>query len=1222
MRHFAIIFSLVVSAIAFGQTPINVTPANNNTTFSTCNGFIIDSGGQGGSGYSNNENITITICPDTPGDIMNIVFNLFALSTTDDNPAANITNVDYMDVYDGNSTAAPTLGTYTGSQLQGVIIQATALNPTGCLTIRFRSNTVGTGMFTASATCETPCATPTAAGNITNGETLDSTRVCIGESVSFTGNGSFAAPGFNITNYEWDFMDGSTATGQNVSHTWDTPGQYLVQLFVTDDNGCGNTNLIDLQVFVATIPNFVNWPDDTTLCLGESVSFTATPELYPVLWDGFPGSQTIDDGCLPDTLLGVSQDVEIMQTGFTPGSTIQSVADIESFCIDLEHSFMGDIVIIVQCPSGQTQILHQQGGGGTQIGEPNPLDNVDCSDPSTQGIPYTYCFTPMATETWVEWVNNSGFGGTIPAGDYEPIQPFDNLLGCPLNGIWTLTVIDNWAADDGTLFAFDINLDPSLYPPVTTFEPSIGLGSDSSYWNTPATYATVSPNGDVLNVNPTAAGTFTYNYTVLDDFGCEHSQDVSVTVNDNPQADAGPDITICNGEQVQLLGTVSGGSLNCDYTLDMEDSFGDGWNGNNLLVTVNGVTTSYTVDFGTSNTVSFPVTNGQPFTVQFDGAGAFLDECSYEVVDPSGNVVFADGGAGQPSTTVHNFVGNCLGDLQFSWSPAANVTDPNINDPFTNNISTATTLTLTVFPTGHPLCATTDDVNVTISASAYPGQDSTLQICSQAAPQDLFPLLGPGASPNGSWFGPTGATVTMPYDPVTMNPGIYTYAVDSNGCTSEAEIIVQELNTVVSAVPTNANCHGISNGSALITYQNATDYQLNGGPATPLPASPFTIPGLAAGNYTVDVFNAAGCTGQVTFTITEPPALQITSITNDDVVCVGDQTPLNATGTGGSTPYTFTWVANMAVVGTGVPLTVSPNVTTQYCVILSEACGSEPDTACVTLTVPQPVNIDITPDDPNGCYPHAVNFTNNSTPNTAVTQTTVDYGDGTPPFTVAGSAAFSHVYQDPGLYDVTITIVSDSGCTYTYTYNNMIEVYDIPTASFSATPNPTTMFETHVTLINSSSSDVVSYQWTMPGATPASATTENVQVDYPEGTAAQYLVTLMVTNQYGCVDEITQTIEVESDVILYAPNTFTPDGDENNQQWFVYVDGIDMSSFELRIMNRWGEVIFESFDPKGKWDGTYNGRVVPQGTYVWTIRVKDIKNDAKYDFDGHINIIY
>jgi len=114
----------------------------------------------------------------------------------------------------------------------------------------------------------------------------------------------------------------------------------------------------------------------------------------------------------------------------------------------------------------------------------------------------------------------------------------------------------------------------------------------------------------------------------------------------------------------------------------------------------------------------------------------------------------------------------------------------------------------------------------------------------------------------------------------------------------------------------------------------------------------------------------------------------------------------------------------------------------------------------------------------------------------------------------------------------------------------------------------------------------------------------------------------MVTNEHGCVDEISQTIEVESDVILYAPNTFTPDGDEFNQQWFIYVDGIEMESFELQIYNRWGEIVFESFDPKAKWDGTYHGKVVPQGTYIWNIRVKDIKNDVKYDFDGHINIIY
>src|SRR3989344_1720975 len=419
---------IVLSIIAFlaagftgfaQQTDIVFGPAVSGQTFNTCNGFIIDSGGQGGSGYSNGETSIITICPGTPGDIVSVVFNLFALSTVDDNPLPNVTNLDYMDVYDGNSVGAPTLGTYSGNELQGVVIIATALNTSGCLTFSFRSNSTGTGMFSASASCETPCATPTAAGAIVAGITPDSIRVCIGDPVSFNSNGSFAAPGFNLVDYNWNFMDGSETSGQAVTHSFSEPGQYLVQLFVTDDNGCSNTNLVDLQVFVATTPDFTGFPADTTLCIGESITYTT---------------------------------------------------DLESVCLELEHTFMGDLVIIIECPNGQSAILHQQGGGGTQIGIPVQADNVDCSDPATQGVRFNYCFSPTAPETWVEWVDNNGWGGTLPAGAYEPVQPLTNLLGCPLNGVWTLTVIDNWAADDGTLFSFALNVDPSLIPPVTTFE--------------------------------------------------------------------------------------------------------------------------------------------------------------------------------------------------------------------------------------------------------------------------------------------------------------------------------------------------------------------------------------------------------------------------------------------------------------------------------------------------------------------------------------------------------------------------------------------------------------------------------------------------------------------------------------------------------------------------------------------------------------------------------
>ena len=1192
--------------------------ASNNQTFNTCNGFIIDSGGQGGSGYSNNETVVVTICPDTPGDIISVVFNLFQLSTTDDNPAPNITNMDYMDVYDGNSTAAPTLGTYSGTDLQGVIIMATALNTTGCITLRFRSNTAGTGMFTASATCTTPCATPTAAGVIVGGETADSTRVCVGDLVDFSGIASSAAPGFTLANYKWDFMDGSTATGVNASHAFSAPGQYLVQLFVTDNNGCGNTNLIDLQVFVATIPTFIGFPADTTLCLGESVTFTADPDFYEVTWNGFPGSQTIDDGCLPDTLLGVSQDVQIMQTGFAAGSTITQLSDIQSLCLGLEHSFMGDLVIIVECPNGQNQILHQQGGGGTQIGEPNPLDNVDCSDPTTQGVPYTYCFTPAATETWVDWANNNGFGATIPAGNYAPVQSFNNLIGCPLNGIWTLTVIDNWASDDGTLFSFDINLDPALYPPVTVFEPQIGLGSDSSYWVMPANFATMSPDGDVLSINPTAAGTYTYTYVVLDNYGCQNDSTVTLTVNENPVADAGADVTICNGTPVQLDGNIVGGNNSCDYTFNLDDTWGDGWNGNHLLVVVNGVSSSFTIPAGGNTaTYTLSIPNGAAFTVQFDGAGSFLNECSYEVLDAGGVVVLTDGT--NPATTVHNLAGNCLGDLTFEWTPANAVSNPSIIDPMAT-VNGNTTLTLTVYPTGHPLCATTDDVDVNISASAYPGANNTLSICAQGTPQDLFPLLGQGASVNGTWKNPAGAAVTMPYDPITMNPGVYTYSVDSNGCVSSATITVTEITPSVTAVPTDVSCHGMPNGSVTLTVTSATEYSLDGGPNTPIPA-PFVINGLAVGSYQVVVYNVAGCTDTVDFTLNEPPALAITSVTQDLVVCSGDISTVTAVGSGGSSPYTFTWFTNTGIVGTGATINVTTNQTTQYGVILTEACGSMPDTSFMTIVVPQPLSPVLTPDDADGCFPHHVVFSNNTAGPGTILMSTIDFGDESQPITTNAMDTCSHTYELPGTYTVSITSISDSGCVYSNTFTNMITVYGNPHADFNISPNPTTIFETHVMLNNNSSTDVVNYSWFIQGGTPATSSLEDVSVDLPQGVVGNYNVTLVVTNENGCVDSVTKIAQVLSDVIIYAPNTFTPDGDEFNQLWFLHIDGIDIYQFDLKIFNRWGELIWESHDPKGAWDGTYQGLIVPYGGYTWILETREIVSDKKYTFNGHINVI-
>jgi gliding motility-associated-like protein len=98
-------------------------------------------------------------------------------------------------------------------------------------------------------------------------------------------------------------------------------------------------------------------------------------------------------------------------------------------------------------------------------------------------------------------------------------------------------------------------------------------------------------------------------------------------------------------------------------------------------------------------------------------------------------------------------------------------------------------------------------------------------------------------------------------------------------------------------------------------------------------------------------------------------------------------------------------------------------------------------------------------------------------------------------------------------------------------------------------------------------------------------------------------------------------ILVTEEFTIFVPNTFTPDGDEFNQHLEIFVNGIDDFGFSMLIFNRWGEVIWESNDPSVGWDGTYNGSLVQDGTYVWKIVVKDPNNDDRKEFIGHINVL-
>jgi gliding motility-associated-like protein len=247
-------------------------------------------------------------------------------------------------------------------------------------------------------------------------------------------------------------------------------------------------------------------------------------------------------------------------------------------------------------------------------------------------------------------------------------------------------------------------------------------------------------------------------------------------------------------------------------------------------------------------------------------------------------------------------------------------------------------------------------------------------------------------------------------------------------------------------------------------------------------------------------------------------------------------------------------------------------------------------------------------------------FSNNSNNGSEIATTEINFGNGKDTI-VNGNAPVSSDYSTPGIYTVDVTITSIYGCVYTKTFTNIVEVVENPTASFTMSSNPTSIYETTIQMQDNSSEGVIAWEWFAPDANPMTSDDQYPSFSFPEGFVGLYPITLVVTTAGGCVDTIVNFLQVNTDIIFYAPNVFTPDGDQYNQNWKFYVDGIDIYNFDLFIFNRWGEVIWESHDPSATWDGTYNGKILQDGTYTWKANVKDLNSDERKNFQGSITII-
>lgn len=180
---------------------------------------------------------------------------------------------------------------------------------------------------------------------------------------------------------------------------------------------------------------------------------------------------------------------------------------------------------------------------------------------------------------------------------------------------------------------------------------------------------------------------------------------------------------------------------------------------------------------------------------------------------------------------------------------------------------------------------------------------------------------------------------------------------------------------------------------------------------------------------------------------------------------------------------------------------------------------------------------------------------------------------------------------------------------------------NVPIADFYANPAILDNFSDGVVDFENTSEGAETYTWKFGDESPVSNDISPSH-EFDISSSTTYDVWLIATSEYDCPDSTMVPIIVFKETVYYVPNAFTPDGDELNQVFKpIFTAGFDVNDYKLLIFNRWGEVLFESNNHNVGWDGTYDGKLVKDGTYLYKIEFGLEDNDERQVVKGHVTLL-
>ncbi|MBK7942657.1 MAG: gliding motility-associated C-terminal domain-containing protein [Flavobacteriales bacterium] len=792
--------------------------------------------------------------------------------------------------------------------------------------------------------------------------------------------------------------------------------------------------------------------------------------------------------------------------------------------------------------------------------------------------------TPDAGGSWTDPLGNAHSGSFDPGTDAAGVYTYTLAALAPCLGdqsTVTVTVTSTPdAGTDGAITVCDAGAAVGLFAQLG------GTPDAGGSWTDPLGNA----HSGSFDPSTDAAGVYTYTLAALAPCLGDQST-VTVTVTSTPDAGVDGAITVCDaGAAVGLFAQLGG-----------------------------------TPDAGGSWTDPNGAAFGGLFDPGSDPAGAYTYSVTGTVCPAATSTVQVTVLAG-PDAGVDNNLTLCssgaITDLFLSLGGTPDAggtwTDPNgvaTTSSFDPTNDPAGTYTYTV--SGNGQCPNDlASVTVAVQAAAFAGTAGSLSLCSNGVVTDLFAQLGGAAQPGGSWTDPNGASTTALFDPATGTPGTYTYLVSGlPPCPDASATVLVGVTEAPDAGQDAAVTLCSSDGPQSLTGLLGGSPDGGGtwtGPGGTTTGAAIDPAAAASGTYQYVVAAITPCTNDTAaLTLSVQPAPD--AGTNSALSACANAAPIDLAALLGPDADTGgTWNApNGQAIGALIDPGTAASGTYTYTVSGTAPCPDATAEVQITIIpVPDP-QVFVAMSD--GCAPALVDL---STDHQGPGSFLWDLGNGT---TSDSTVVVGALYDQPGTYDITLTIDAGNGCSATVVVQDAVAVFERPVAAFTMLPPVVSTLDPKV-YFNNTSIGATAYSWDFGGL--GGSTAADPVFDFPDALEGQYEVCLIAYAAPTCADTLCQPITVSPELVVNVPNAFTPDGDGINDGFRPVTVGVDPDQYVFRITDRWGQVLFSTNDPEAAWDGRYaNGEEVQQGVYIWQLEAKGSTTTARVARTGHVTLV-